>query len=68
MTKVGGRYDGGNLRFYLGTLWFGDTRRVYEELIDKLVHELWSVLHCPAEINQLLLNSFCLTHVWDGNT
>ena len=42
--------------------------RVYEELIDKLVQELWRVLHFPAELIQLLLNSFCPTHVRDGNT
>ena len=41
---------------------------MYEELIDKLLQELWRVLHFPAEINQFLLNSFCLTHVRDGNT
>ena len=56
------------MRFSRETLCFGDTRRVYEELIDKLLQELWRVLHFPAEINQFLLNSFCLTHVRDGNT
>ena len=36
---------------------------MYEELIDKLVHGLWRVLHFPAELNHFLLNSFCLTQV-----
>ena len=41
---------------------------MYEAQIDKLVHELWRVLHFPAELMHFLLNSFCLTHVRDGNT